>query len=849
MKISIILIIFFCFSPVFASSTDTLTTNDSLKIDQTLISSGVKFEMGFFNRGNPKKYYLGIWYKDIPAENIIVWVANRDSPLFSESSYLKLGNKSNILLFNGGTFVNWKTHESNGVNPVLQLLDSGNLVIREAGDPNPDNFIWQSFDYPTDTLIPGQKLGWNLKTGLDRFLTSWQGSDDPGVGNFTFNLDYHGDPEIYMREDNVIIYRSGPWVGQRFSGVPEMKSGDNGFNFNFVRTSNEIYYIFELPPDDRVKSRLIVTYDGYLQRWTWNPDSNQWTKFWFARDDQCDNYRECGPYAICNTSALFVCQCPQGFRPKNPYAWNLRNGSDGCVRDTRLDCESDGFLTVYNIKLPETTTAYMDVTLNLDQCRDLCKKNCSCTAFASADFVKGVGSGCVIWTDDLTDMRDYVDGGQTFYMRLAAADLGTSSSNDSNNSKKVALGVGLSAAAAIILAVLATFIIWKRKKSKSTQSGRKLDARGARGGTTGRSTEILLSGQTGTSNREHSGEATNADDLELPIFDLYSMVVATNNFSEANLLGQGGFGRVYKGVMQDGEEVAVKRLSKESGQGCEEFKNEVRLIAKLQHRNLVRLFGCCVETDEKMLVYEYLKNRSLDSILFHKERKSMLNWQTRFNIICGIARGLLYLHQDSRYRIIHRDLKASNVLLDADMNPKISDFGMARIFGGDETEGNTRRVVGTYGYMAPEYAMDGLFSIKSDVFSFGVLVLEIITGTKNRGFYNADQELNLLGYSWKQWREGKGVELVDKSIGEEYSIHEVLRCLQVGLLCVQERPEDRPTMGSVVLMLSSESTSLALPKLPGFCTGWNPIETDSSSSKHDESFTVNQVTVSVLNAR
>ncbi|XP_048490539.1 receptor-like serine/threonine-protein kinase SD1-8 isoform X4 [Beta vulgaris subsp. vulgaris] len=152
--------------------------------------------------------------------------------------------------------------------------------------------------------------------------------------------------------------------------------------------------------------------------------------------------------------------------------------------------------------------------------------------------------------------------------------------------------------------------------------------------------------------------------------------------------------------------------------------------------------------------------------------------------------------------------------------------------------------------MAPEYAMDGLFSIKSDVFSFGVLVLEIISGTKNRGFYNADHELNLLGYSWKLWREGKGTELLDKVMGESFSIHEVLRCLQVGLLCVQERAEDRPTMASVVLMLGSESASLPLPKLPGFCMGWNPNETDSSSSKQDDvSFTVNQVTVTTLNAR
>ncbi|MBA0791808.1 hypothetical protein Gohar_016365 [Gossypium harknessii] len=214
---------------------------------------------------------------------------------------------------------------------------------------------------------------------------------------------------------------------------------------------------------------------------------------------------------------------------------------------------------------------------------------------------------------------------------------------------------------------------------------------------------------------------------QLPLFNFKQLAIATNNFNHAKKLGQGGFGLVYKGILDDGKEIAVKRLSKASGQGLEEFVNEVVVISKLQHRNLVRLFGCCVDREEKMLVYEYMPNKSLDSFIF------------------GISRGLLYLHRDSRLRIVHRDLKASNVLLDRELNPKISDFGMARIFGGNENQANTKRVVGTYGYMSPEYAMRGQFLEKSDVFSYGVLLLEIISGRRNINFYNKD-DLGLLGY-------------------------------------------------------------------------------------------------------
>ncbi|XP_027171869.1 cysteine-rich receptor-like protein kinase 25 [Coffea eugenioides] len=297
-------------------------------------------------------------------------------------------------------------------------------------------------------------------------------------------------------------------------------------------------------------------------------------------------------------------------------------------------------------------------------------------------------------------------------------------------------------------------------------------------------------------------------------YSLTEIQIATNNFSVDNKIGEGGFGRVYKGVLANGQEVAVKRLSRSSGQGAEEFKNEIVVVAKLQHRNLVRLLGFCLEGEEKILIYEFVPNRSLDYFLFDSEKKRSLNWSKRYKIIGGIARGLLYLHEDSRLRIIHRDLKASNILLDGNMSPKIADFGMAKICGVDQSVGNTNRIAGTFGYMAPEYTRCGQFSVKSDVFSFGVVILEIITGKKNSSFYVSEDSEGLLSYAWKHWRSGDPLALLDSSIGDSYIKNEVIQCVQVGLVCVEEDVSKRPTMASVVQMLNNSSVTLPTPHRP-----------------------------------
>ncbi|KAL5774731.1 hypothetical protein ACOSP7_012288 [Xanthoceras sorbifolium] len=325
-----------------------------------------------------------------------------------------------------------------------------------------------------------------------------------------------------------------------------------------------------------------------------------------------------------------------------------------------------------------------------------------------------------------------------------------------------------------------------------------------------------------TTDEEHGGE--------MLCFSLTTIQAATSNFSDANKLGEGGFGPVYKGTQPNGKEIAVKRLSMRSSQGLEEFRNEVILIIKLQHKNLVRLLGYCLEGKEKLLVYEYMANNSLDAYLFDPVKSKELDWAKRANIISGTARGILYLHEDSRLKIIHRDLKASNVLLDDKMNPQISDFGTARIFGGNQIEANTDRVVGTFGYMAPEYGLEGLFSIKSDVYSFGILTLEIISGKKNRGIYPSEYGQSLVLYAWRLWNESKGLELIDPNILDTCPISEVLRWIHIALLCVQDDPADRPTMSLVVLMLGSQAVDLPQPSTPPYSVSRFTTMSDQSST-------------------
>ncbi|KAF8402671.1 hypothetical protein HHK36_010760 [Tetracentron sinense] len=295
------------------------------------------------------------------------------------------------------------------------------------------------------------------------------------------------------------------------------------------------------------------------------------------------------------------------------------------------------------------------------------------------------------------------------------------------------------------------------------------------------------------------GVATN----NVRLFSYNAMRYATGDFHPSNKIGGGGFGVVYKGVLRDGNQVAIKSLSAESKQGTREFLTEIEMISNIQHPNLVQLIGCCVEGSRRMLVYEYLENNSLATALLGPKRKRIaLDWPKRVTICMGTARGLAFLHEEAKQRIVHRDIKASNILLDGSLHPKIGDFGLAKLFPDNVTHISTR-VAGTVGYLAPEYALLGQLTKKADIYSFGVLMLEIISGRSSSKAAFGENLLVLVEWAWKLREEERLLEIVDPEL-EEYPEVEVVRFIKVALFCTQAASHQRPSMKQVVEMLSKE---------------------------------------------
>ncbi|CAL5086960.1 unnamed protein product [Urochloa decumbens] len=783
------------------ASDDRLVPGKPLFPSATIVSNSGSFALGFFSSTNdsstPAKLYLGIWYNDIP-QLTVVWVANRETPITNSTSSqsppsLSLTNTSNLALSDASGRLLWTTNINGSVvspspTPTTAdtgitavLLDTGNLVVRS---PN-GTTLWQSFEHPADTLLPGMKIWIKYNHGEGRLhserMASWKAPGDPSPGSFTYGVDPDTFLQIFVWNGTRPVLRSAPWNGFTVDG--QYQASSSAYIYVAIVTTGEDTYLSYSLSDGAAHTRYVLTYSGEFQLQTWNGSSSAWAVLGKWATWECNRYGHCGPYGYCDsTMAAPTCRCLDGFEPANAEEWSGGAFSRGCRRTAAPRC-GDGFLPLPGMKAPDKFVLVPNRTAG--ECAAECARNCSCVAYAYADLSSGGAKGgmtrCLVWAGDLIDTEKMGDmaGGETLYIRSAGLDDTGSRSREKANALKI---------------VLPTVLV---------------------------SSIVILAG------------------IILACFKFQARRRIREDHKRLGLI------LVYKAVLS-GKEVAIKRLSKDSEQGTKEFRNEVVLIARLQHRNLVRLIGCSVEGDEKMLIYEYLPNKSLDATLFDNSRKMLLDWPTRFNIIKGIARGLLCLHQDSRLTIIHRDLKAANVLLDGEMRPKIADFGMARLFNDNQTKANTHHVVGTYGYMAPEYAMEGVFSIKSDVYSFGVLLVEIVTGIRRSSIDDIMGFPNLIIYAWNMWKEGKAECLADPSIKDTCLADEILLCSQVALLCVQENPDDRPHMPFVVLSLENRSTTLPKPNQPAYFAQRN---TEMQQMRDNTYNSVNSLTLTNIEAR
>ncbi|KAF8409392.1 hypothetical protein HHK36_005467 [Tetracentron sinense] len=751
------LLICFSLNAHLSIGADTISEGQSLSGNQTLISDGGNFELGFFAPGKSQNYYIGIWYTKLPARTV-VWVANRDRPLSDpSSSELKIMD-GNLVLVNQTKFPIWSTNlisaSSNSIETVL--LDNGKLVLRDG--PNSSTSIWESFDHPTDTWLPGGKLGLDKRANQTQRLTSWRSEEDPSPGIFSLSIDTSGSSQFFLIWNRSERYwSSGTWNGHIFSLIPEMRL-NYIFNFSYIDNVNESYFTYSLY-NTSILSRQKLDFSGQLKQFTWLENTQEWNIIYAQPREQCEVHASCGPFGKCNQKARPFCECIQGFEERSPKDWNLSDWSGGCVRKTSLHCgnttlpngEKDKFVPSPKMRLPVNNLSL--AVGSTEGCELACLNNCSCTAYAYGS------GGCSIWVGDLLNLQQFSDDdseGDDLFIRLAAS--------ENLNSKKKGTTTWVivgTVAGAVALLVFFLVLIWEWRRKRSVGMSKAVEG-------------------------------------SLVPFMYRDLQSVTNNFSEK--LGGGGFGSVFKGTMPDSTVIAVKKLEGLS-QGEKQFRSEVSTIGTIKHVNLIHLRGFCSEGTKRLLVYDYMPNGSLNSHLFHQNDSNILDWNLRYQIALGTARGLTYLHEKCRDCIIHCDIKPENILLDTEFCPKVADFGLAKLVGREFSQVLTT-MRGTRGYLAPEWISGVAITAKADVYSYGMMLLELISGRRNSE-QSEDRKIDYFPtWAADKLNEGEDVlSLLDQRLEGNANVEELTRACRVACWCIQDNEAHRPSMGQVVQIL------------------------------------------------
>ncbi|KAK9672556.1 hypothetical protein RND81_12G108300 [Saponaria officinalis] len=752
---------------------------------------------------NDSNLVLGIWYARIPGDRVLVWSANRDTPV-SSNAVVNLDTTGNLVLTDGRSTI-WASNTSRSGVQAATLSETGNFILYNTlRQP-----VWQSFSYPSDTLLPGQPLNASTMLKSSRKSPSFGGYytlkmlQQPTSLSLALSYNLPDPPEDTLSNYS---YWAGPDISNVTGDVVAVLDEKGSFGVVYG-SSNGAVYVYKNDRDDTgllynrsisissyvtVLRRLVLEENGNLRLYKWDNDVNgsrQWVSEWAAVSNPCDIAGICGN-GICvldKSKTNFSCSCLVG---------TVRAGDDDvrCFENSTLTgkCErnrgynrSDFKINVaqqanYYFSDESVIANYSDIP-TISKCGDACLGDCECVA--SVYGLNEEKPYC--WVLKRLDFGGFQDPSSTLFVKGLAneSDWGGSSRTGEGNGDKsahekaVVIPIALSMGVLIgLLCLLLYYNVHRRRSLKRAME----------------SSQIF------------SGA---------PVSFLYrDLQHCTSNFSQ--LLGRGGFGTVYKGDLGDGTYIAVKKLDRVLPHGEREFITEVNIIGSMHHMNLVRLCGYCSERTQRLLVYEFMTNGSLDKWIFapNYSKERVLDWPTRYNIALGTAQGIAYFHEQCRNRIIHCDIKPENILLDENFCPKVSDFGLAKLMGREHSQVVTM-VRGTRGYLAPEWISNRPITVKADVYSYGMLLLEIIGGRRNLDISYDAEDFFYPGWAYKEMVNDKSIKVVDKRLGGAIDEEELVRALKIAFWCIQDEVSTRPSMGEVVKMFEG-TIEINMPPMP-----------------------------------
>ncbi|XP_021755452.1 G-type lectin S-receptor-like serine/threonine-protein kinase At2g19130 [Chenopodium quinoa] len=727
------------FLVVFALGQD-IYPGESITIDDRAITS----RNGVFAFGYYYDYETAsIWYNKLPDQTSIVWTADEEYYLESKLPQLNLSHQGNLTFNDGEVYfmVSWSSR-------------SGNLVLKCISDPN--IILWQSFDHPTDTWLPGAKVGFNKLTNTQQVYES--GIFSFQMDNNTFNSISLNNGSCRVKEKSIFCMLELGW----YNGQADMVLFDHT-SVSLVSNVNETYFTYSLTNTSILTRFMLNKATGLLIQYMWD-DSQVWMPSnWRLADTFCDQF------AVYNNH--------QGIDSQDCTC----SSTAKCPRTSPFQCydgTKDGFLLLQNSTFPSDNGLPIG---GQDDCSRFCMHDCNCEAYGRYD---DHINACHMWYS-LLDLDLYYSPGSDIYVRLATTN-GIKVRKAKPRSNSSVVGVALCGLCIIVIVVVV--FVWK-------------------------------------SRRKNYVNALQAEEGSLNFMKYSALRRATMNFSCK--LGEGGFGFVYKGTLPNSScDIAVKHL-KIQGQGEKQFRAEISTLGTIYHSNLVHLWGFCVEGSKRFLVYEHMPNGSLDGHIFC-DNPGNLDWTTRYKIGLGIAKGLAYLHSGCRECIIHWDIKPENILLDDEYNPKIADFGLAKLLCRDFSRVLTT-MRGTRGYLAPEWISGAPITSKADVYSYGMMLFEIISGRRNWSIRtNGENDYFPIQVMQKLMSVEDVISLIDSKLGETVNSEELIRTCRVAGWCIQENEEDRLSMVNVVRILEGV-TQVANPPIPRFLQHVTEIPEDSTA--------------------